>query len=133
MHTKLGIFEAYTPTHKPEEILLRILKCMSSRIKIFHVESHELYSFFYRVKSKHPELLKDFYFNNDSNFPYSPEVEEAFSRLQEYAYLTRHNLSLETYQMNFVGSENLENFTDDEKKAIKSISNEFAAKFGAEI
>ena len=45
-----------------------------------------------------PDAMPNIYFNSDPDFPYSPEIEQAFLNLQDYGFLTRPNPSLRSFR-----------------------------------
>jgi len=92
-----------------EDIILDFLNMIGADLNkekiLIDTDSHKLQKFFYEFRKKMPDELPNVYFNSDPDFPYSPEIEQAFLNLQDYGFLKRPNPSLKRFQFQCVPRE----------------------------
>lgn len=121
---------------EPEEIMLKALRYICSKSFknkqaniALDANSYNIQKFFYECKkSKKFPFLKNFHFNDDPDFPYSPEVELVLLRLQDYGYLTRpnpayqkFNISISSESSDSINNEVDQNFAEFAKKLEESL------------
>lgn len=99
MQIKIGRFEAYVPDKDPFEIILQILSLAFKSGDYFNSPPNKLHQFFYKMKERYPDQLEDVFFNHDQDFPFSEEISDAFTRLQESGYVSRPNPSFYHYHV----------------------------------
>jgi len=133
MKCKIGRFEGYVPDKDLSTIVLNILFLSGfSKEYTFDSPPHKLHKFFYDIKPSYPRIFEDVFFNNDTEFPYSKELEECFTDLQESAFLTRPNPSLERYTIKHELDDYKLNPGDVDYDAIQEIANQFKVTFSGE-
>ena len=100
MLRKIGRFEAYIPDRSFFDTFLEILSLTGfKQNEKFDSPLHLLYRFFLKSKGKYPHMFEDVFFNHDPDFPYSEQVEDCLTRLQESGFITRPNPSLNRYRI----------------------------------
>lgn len=131
MKKMLGRFEAYVPDRNLFQDILSILSCTGlERDTDINFQQNRLHSFFFNMKKKYPLIFEDVYFNDNPDFPYSREIADVFTRLQESEFLTRPNPSLNKYRLVAdLGSIKI-NISD--KDQIKKIADQFKDEFKIE-
>jgi hypothetical protein len=131
MIRQIGRFRAYFPDHNPYEVVKKCLLASSLNNQEVEFDSslHELHLFFYRMKIKYPEPFVDVFFSQDTDFPYSEQIEDAFLKLQEVGYLTRPNPSMYRYKINCHGGTEIEAAPEFNEEDLKDIAAEFNVIF----
>lgn len=131
MIQKIGRFDAYVPDRDIFSTILEILSLTSLRQNDEIISPlHKLHLFFYRLKEKYPDIFEDIFFNHDPSFPYSKQIEDSFTRLQESAFIARPNPSLNRYRIDV----DLNITKPDKSRAdygvLQKIANDFQTEFG---
>lgn len=128
MIRKIGRFDAYIPDRDLFNTILCVLSL--NRGKKIEAPLYKIHRFFYEKKESYPELFEDVSFHNDPEFPYSSQIAEVFTRLQESGFVTGLDPSLNQYQidvdfkqteMSELCKKDIENF----KEIAKSFNAEF--------
>ena len=103
----------------PEDILLDILLQVRATLKdelTLEADPYKLHKFFFEQrKLKASPYLNVFYFNDDPDFPYSPDLELALLRLQDYGYLVRPNPALREFKIKLSEKEKPKKIIDNSK------------------
>jgi hypothetical protein len=130
MLRKIGRFDAYAPERDFFQTFLEILALTNLKPKSeFDSPLHRLHRFFFGVKSNYPDIFQDIYFNHDPEFPYSEDIEECFSRLQESVFITRPNPSLNRYRVDVDLASNRPDPKRPDFKVLQDIAKEFEKEF----
>jgi len=130
MHFQIGRFDAYSPDTDAFDILCQILSLSDFKKGAqFKSSSHKIHRFFYELKEEFPDVFCEFFFNSDSEFPFSRQVAESFLRLQETEFITRPNPSLDHYRIEV----DLENMSPDPGSKTAQKIQKMAEKFNKEF
>lgn len=138
MYKNIGKFKAYFPDqeHETEDIILKIFDeiCEDNNIDEleFDMRTHEIFNFFYKMKSEYPKIFQDIHFNNDPDYPYSENIEQAFSILQENSYIRRPNPSFKKFTY-IKSNKKWANYKEKEQENIKQIAIKFRKNFNLNI
>lgn len=129
MQKKIGPFEAYVPQRDTEDLILQILASLKIQESEFEMKPIQLFRFFFKQKEKYPDLFLDISFNHDPYFPYSAEIEEAFTQLQGNDYLCRPNPSLDRYRITIDLRTRKNDAEESDNIIISEIAEEFSEEF----
>ena len=131
MLKKIGRFDAYYTEKNPYDIVKNViaLSFVGSEQE-FVSPPHEIHKFFFNMKNKYAELMEDIFFNYDPDFPYSEEIDEAFTRLQESGFVTRPNPSFYRYRISS-DLTSTSKIVGSYSKEINDLADEFRARFSA--
>jgi len=92
MKTKIGRFDAYVPDYDASDIILEVLvKALEKGDRKLFLKKGNIYKFYQEMKEAFPDIMEDIHFNFDSDFPYSEEIDLAFSVLQDLQIIEYNN------------------------------------------
>ncbi|MFZ7128146.1 MAG: hypothetical protein ACOWWM_18475 [Desulfobacterales bacterium] len=101
MQVKLGRFAGCLPDKDPFDTILFIISRSAPKKGMkFESPIHKCHRFFSNMKEQYPQLFPNLHFTKDPDFPYSEELSDCLTRLQEYGYVSRPNPSLSEYLVN---------------------------------
>jgi hypothetical protein len=96
----------------PTEVVASVLGNLSKDKRHLSTELRKIHPILFDMKKSCPNVLGDFMFDRRGTFPYSEEIEQAFSNLETAKVLPRVNPDLDSYEI---------------EKALKNYYNKYVA------
>ena len=125
----IGPYSCSGPKTETVDLILLILAFLPGGAIEFECDPHRLHRFFKEAKADFPDFLGDVFFTDDDDFPYSSQVDDAFSRLEEAAYLKRTDPWTQRFQLTTRLNDKLDGLTETDRPRLRELSARFSQEF----
>lgn len=125
----IGPYSCSGPETEAVDLILRMLAALPGGAVEFECDPHRLHRFFKSVKDDYPTLLADVFFTDDDDFPYSSQINDAFSLLEEAAYLMRPDPWTQRFQLTARLSDKLDGLPEADRTGLKELADRFSQEF----